>query len=262
MAINPFVIKIFQNLSELHVPFSVATNMPFVTCDQETYNDQSWLFTSLEDVKEFAQTYAAQKMVFRDVLVKKEQFKDLFVDFHSMGVNEIVFCEGKTQHKLELSEIIQFKDNLSIPPLQRPLMNQELQLSTIYFLQEVRKAGVKPDREKLEPLAEEMYANLVRAHFLLPVMVETTEDKKDKLLFPIITDKKGNKFQPVFSDHIQFQKYARKNKPEANSRILLVDLNELQKYLSPQTQGYMLNPDGYCHILTMQQLKFLSEHFK
>lgn len=262
MSIDSHVIKKFQNLKELHIPFSLATNMPFVTCDEDTFNDQSWLFTSLDSLKEFAKKYAEQKMVFRDVVVKKENFKDLFVDFYSMGVNEVVFCEEKNQYKLELSDIIKFQDVSALPPNQRPLVNQELQLSTIYFLQEVRKPGSEPDKTKLEPLAEEMYANLAKSHFLLPVMAVETEEKKEKLLFPIITDKKGNKFQPIFSDHNQYKKYARKSKPEKNIRILLVDINGLQKYLSDQTQGYMLNPDGYCHVLNLQQLKFISERFK
>lgn len=262
MSIEPLIIKKFQALKELHVPFSIATNMPFVTCDEETFNDQSWIFTSLDDVKEFAKKYAEQKMVFRDVVVKKENFKDLFVDFHSMGVNEVVFCEGKEQYQLDLSDFIRFQDNIAVPPNQRPLLNQELQLSTIYFLQEVRKAGVELNKEKLEPLAEEMYANLAKSNFLLPVMVEKTEENKEKLLFPIITDKKGNQFQPVFSDHTQYQKYVRKNKPEKNARVLLVDINGLQKYLLNQTQGYMINPEGYCHVLNQQQLKFIIERFR
>lgn len=262
MSIDSLIIKKFRDLKEMHIPFSLATNMPFVSCDEETYNDQCWIFTSLEAVKEFAERYVSQNLRFRDVVVKKENFKDLFVDFHSMGINELVFCENENIYKLELSDIIRFQENVAVPPNQRPLLNQQLQLSTIYFLQEVRKPGIPLNKEKLEPLAEEMYANLARAQFLLPVIVEKTEESKERLLFPIITDKKGNQFQPVFSDHTQYRKFTLKNKPDDHTRVLMTDISGLQKYLTDKVHGYMLNPEGYCHVINQQQLNFLREHFK
>lgn len=262
MSIDPFVIKKIQNLEEIHVPYSIATNMPFVTCDEETFNDQIWMFTTLESVNEFAKKYAEQKIVFKDVIIKKEAFGAFYMDLHSMGINEIIFCDENAQYKLEFSKLVKIPDLSKMAENQRPLINQELQLSTIYFLQEIRRSGIEQDKEKLEPLAEEMYANLAKSRFLLPVMSKETEDQKETLLFPYLTDKKGNKFQPIFSDHTQYMKHIRKNKPEKNSRVLLVGIEELQKYLLSHVQGYMLNPDGYCHVLTMQQLKFISERFK
>ena len=263
MSINSPAIKKFQSLEEIHVPFCTGTNMPFVTCDDETYNDQIWTFTSLDAVKEFAQTYAQQKLAFRDVLVKKAQFGAFFMDLYSMGINEIVFCDEQGTHKLDFSQIVKFPDFSKMPEKQRPLMNQELQLSTIYFLQEARKSGVEPDKAKLEPLAEEMYANLANSRFLHQVMTDDTQEHtKGKLLFPLLTDKKGNQFQPIFSDHNQYMKHRQKNKPAENTRTLLVGIEELKKYLMKQAKGYLINPDGYCHVLTMQQLEYLIKHFQ
>ena len=262
MSIDATIMKTFQGLPEIHVPFSAATNMPFVTCDQETYNDQIWMFTTNEAVNDFAKKYSEEKIILRDIIVKKEVFGDFFMDLHSMGINEIVFCEKNNIHKLEFSKFVKIPDFSIMPKNQQPLLNPELQLSTIYFFQEIKRPGVEPDKEKLEPLAEEMYANLAKSHFLLPAMRKETEDKKEALLFPYLTDKNGNKFQPVFSDHPQYMKHIRKNKPEGNSRVLLVGIEELQKYLLPHVQGYLLNPDGYCHVLSKQLLKTISERFK
>lgn len=261
MSIDPLVVKKLQSLEEVHIPYAVATNMPFVTCDEETYNDQVWIFSTLNDMQEFASKFADQKILFKDVRLKKEHMPEFYADLHSMGINEIVFCDENAQHKLEFSKLVKINDFSKMPENQRPLFNQELQLSTIYFLQEIRRAGVEPDKEKLEPLAEEMYANVAKSKFLLPAMMEETEDKKGRLLFPYLTDKKGNKFQPIFSDHTQYTKHIRQHKPEKNSRVLLADIEKLQKYLLPHVQGYMLNPDSYCHVLTMQQLKFISKRF-
>lgn len=261
MSIDATLMKKFQNLQELHVPFAAATNMPFVTCDEETFNDQIWIFSSLETATEFCKKYAEQKIVLRDIIVKKEFLGDFFMDLHSMGINELVFCDGADSHKIEFSKFVKIPDFSKLPKNQQPLLNPELQLSTIYFFQEVKRPGVAPDKEKLEPLAEEMYVNLAKAKFLLPVVRKETEDKKEALIFPILTDKNGNKFQPVFSDHQQYAKHLRKNKPKEEVRTLLAGIQELQKYLLPQVQGYLLNPDGYCHALTPQLLKTISEQF-
>lgn len=257
MPIDMNIIKRFQSLSEIHVPFSAATNMPFVTCDEETFNDQIWAFTNSEALLEFSKKYIEQKILLRNIIIKKELFGDFFMDLHSIGINEIVFCEDQTEHKLDFSKIVKIPDFSKLQKNQQPLFNPELQLSTLYFFQEIKRPGVEPDKEKLEPLAEEMYANLAKSRFLLPVMPKKNEDGKEVFSFPYLTDKNGKKFQPVFSDHPQYTKHIRKNKLENNPRLLLVSIEELQKYLLPHVDGYMLNPDGYCHVLTKQLLEII-----
>lgn len=40
-----FIIKKLQNLDEMLVAYSAVTRMPFATCDEESFNDQVWIFT-------------------------------------------------------------------------------------------------------------------------------------------------------------------------------------------------------------------------
>ncbi len=262
MAIDyAFVLKKLRGLKEVHVAYAVATNMPFVTCDEESFNDQIWLFTSMEAVKAFAKKYEEQKILFKDVCVKQESMQEFYMDLHAMGINEVVFCDGGMEHKLELNKMVHIPDFKKLPIQQRPLMNPELQLSTVYFFQEVRRQGAEQDAEKLETLAEEMYANLAKSRFLMPVEMVPTEDKKGSVNLPYIIDNSGNKFQPIFSDHTQYMKYAKKAKPNTNTRVLMVGIADLQKYGVPDSLGYMLNPDGYCHALNQQQLAFIMERF-
>lgn len=262
MAIDyAFVLKKLRSLKEVHVAYAMATNMPFVTCDEETFNDQIWMFTSVEAVQEFAKRYETQKILFKGVRVRQENMQEFYMDLHAMGINEVVFRDGDVEHKLELHKMVKIPDFTKLPIQQRPLMNPELQLSTAYFFQEVRRQGVEQDTEKLEELAEEMYANLAKSRFLMPVQMIPSEDKKGNLNLPYITDKNGNKFQPIFSDHTQYMKHVKKNKPNEHTRVLMVGIPELIKYTVPDGQGYMLNPDGYCHMLNLQQLKFIMERF-
>lgn len=262
MSIDATVMKCFHNLPQIHVLFSAATHMPFVTCDEETYNDQIWVFPNSDTLKKYALKYTELKMPVGDMIIKKEFFGDFFMDLHSIGVNEIIFCENGQEHKLMFSEFVKIPDFSKLPKNQQPLMNPELQLSTLYFFQEIKRPGVEPAKEKLEPLAEEMYANLAKARFLLPVVPQKNEEGKEAFLFPYLTDKNEKKFQPVFSDHPQYKKHLQKNKMETPPRLLLVGIEELKKYLLPHVDGYMLNPDGNCHVLTGQLLDMIIKQFK
>ena len=40
-----FIIKKLQNLDEMLVAYSAVTRMPFAICDDESFNDQVWIFT-------------------------------------------------------------------------------------------------------------------------------------------------------------------------------------------------------------------------
>lgn len=263
MAIDyAFVLKKLRSLKEVHVPYAVATNMPFVTCDEETFNDQVWFFTSMDAVREFAKKYEEKKIMFKGVTVRQESMQGFYGDLHAMGINEVIFVDGGLEHKLEFAKMAQIPDFKKLPIQQRPLLNPELQLSTIYFFQEVRRQGIEQnDTERLEELAEEMYANLAKARFLMPVQVTPSDDKKGSIHLPYITTKEGHKFQPIFSDHTQYMKHVKKNKPTENTRVLMVGIPELQRYSVPDSQGYMLDPDGYCHPLNQQQLTFIMEKF-
>ena len=51
----------FRNPGELYVVMSAATRMPFVLCDENTYDDEVLLYYRLEDAKEKAKQLAADR---------------------------------------------------------------------------------------------------------------------------------------------------------------------------------------------------------
>ena len=261
------VIKRLQRLDQFYVAYAAATHMPYVTCDDETGNDQIWMFPTEESVKEFAAPYLARKIPMHGTRISKEAMPEFYMDLHAMGINEIIFCDGGSQHKLELSKVVRIPDFDSLPATQRPLMNSSLQLSTCYFFQEMRRPGLaadSPDRadhDTLEALAEEMYANLGRSKFLMPVQIFPSVDGKDRLSLPFITTKQGDNYQPIFSDHTQYIKHTKIHKPMDHTKVLLVGIEDLQKHLLSNVKGYLLNPDGYCHVLGAEQLTLIQQQF-
>ena len=56
-----FIIKKLQNLDEMLVAYSAVTRMPFAICDDESFNDQVWIFTDQDKLKTFAEKYKDEK---------------------------------------------------------------------------------------------------------------------------------------------------------------------------------------------------------
>ena len=44
-------IKELQTRDEIFVAYSQATKLPYVICDQESFNDQVWVFATEEEIK-------------------------------------------------------------------------------------------------------------------------------------------------------------------------------------------------------------------
>ena len=56
-------VKELQARETVFVAYSQATKLPYVTCGEETYNDQVWLFADEEKVKAFGKEKAKEKIV-------------------------------------------------------------------------------------------------------------------------------------------------------------------------------------------------------
>ena len=39
-------VKELQNRERVYVAYAQATKLPYVTCDEETFNDQAWVFST------------------------------------------------------------------------------------------------------------------------------------------------------------------------------------------------------------------------
>ena len=44
--------------------YSQATKLPYVKCDEETFNDQAWIFSTEEGIKEFGKKMLEEKGFF------------------------------------------------------------------------------------------------------------------------------------------------------------------------------------------------------
>lgn len=257
------LVRKLQKGEHLYVPFSKDTHLPFVECDKETFNDQIHFFTETGTLAEFVKPYIDDRYEFTTVEIAEDQRLRFLLNLFSIGVNAIVFHDSADEvQAAELTDIVNMVDYSKIPENERPLINAELQLSAIYFMQELRRSIEKRDTSKITDLEEEMSANLVRSTYLFPVDVVTEEvegrTKVKGIRFPYLKDGNDQVIQPIFSDGAELQKFV-KDKP---MQVRQVKFTELEEFLTKDSTGYTLNPYGVNVLLRKEHIKELIERFK
>ena len=188
-----------------------------------------------------------------------------YMNLFAMGINEVVFCDGDQENKIELTKIVRMPDVDALPENRKPILNPQLQLSAAYFLQELRKPGVEPDREALKDLEEEMSANLARSTYLMPVDVEKDEEGKENVRLLYVQNKKGERFFSVVlgaeTKDMLYSSMSQLLGKEVQNRLIQVRFDQLSRYMIKDVQGYVLNPEGINLILRTQQIELLNSYY-
>ena len=231
-------IKKLRTSDSLYVAYARTTNLPYVTCDEETFNDQAWIFAREEDLKEFGKSEAEKKNPIAGMKYDRKNYPQLYGLLHAIGVNAVVFQDGQGSCEVELDEIAKAQDVSKLPPEKRPLFNPSLQLSGIYFMQELRKPVPKEEKTNLKELEEEVIANLMRSEFLVPVLPDQNDPKK--LAMAGIKTKDGKTLQPIFTDVIEFTRFSRGKK----MGMVKVPFEKIITVSIKNAEGYALNPVG------------------
>ena len=99
-------------------------------------------------------------------------------------------------------------------------------------LQELRKQEQPQMTEELKELQEELLAHYGKGTFLIPV--------EENGQIPILKQKDGSLYQPVFTDVLEFQKFT-KGRPV---RSAVVPGEKIAELLMEDVKGVVLNPLG------------------
>ena len=132
-------IKELQNRDMVYVAYSQFTKLPYVKCDEETFNDQAWIFSTEEGIKEFGKKLLDDKVLLMGMRYEKKDYPRLYGTFYAIGVNTVMWVDGEEQVEIDLPDIAKQHDLSKIPEEHRPLLNPTLELSGIYFMQELRR---------------------------------------------------------------------------------------------------------------------------
>ncbi len=259
-----FFARSIQKKEQLFAAYCAATNMPLIVCDDETFNDQVWLFDTEEQFRDFAKTYTEQKMTLKGVKLKNKDFLHFFAMLFTLGVNELVFVNSSGVQSLGLEELVKHPDYSKLPKEQQPITNPELQLTGLYFMQEASRAVPNEEKPKLKELNEELSVNIMKARYMMPIDLadgpesETEKLKEKKFRLPLLKNKNGDILQPVFTDTNEFAKFNKDNK----LRALVIPFNNLSKLLIKDSRGYLLNPMGFHLMMPKELLDSLDQQYE
>ncbi|MDY2937309.1 MAG: SseB family protein [Fusicatenibacter sp.] len=260
---NTFTIKKLQSLEHFFVTFSQITKMPYVECDPETYDDQIYLFTEEENAKEFAKSYVEKNIPLLTVKVLQNQMANFFLGLYAEGVNMLIYHDGVATNRLDLEKVFPKPNEEKIAKEPLPMLNPGLQLTVIYFLQELRRPNQSKDdverSRKLREMEEEMLVNLTRSKFIMAIDVSQVKGEFDPkhpgpdIRIPYIKNQKEEIFQPIYSDIGEFRKFQRD--PNAKIRLAAVSFGQLLPYLMKNAKGFVLNPADVNLVLSREQLE-------
>lgn len=258
---NTFIEQAMRipQLEQLYVIFGAGTRLPFVTCDNEDFADQIWTFVEEGKAKHYADV---RRENFQDavavVKVTKEALLQFFTGLFAYGIDVIMFQEEERLTGIPLDKLVKRPDLSKIPENKRPLLNPQMQLSGIHFMQEMHRK--ERDARLLREYEEEMAANIVRSCFLMPHEIEGDAPLPDgsNIRIPCVKDPKGQMFQPLFTDIQEMVKFD----TEKKFRVATIEFANIQKVLSKEAKGIVINPMSLNIILVAEKIPALIERFR
>ena len=222
-----------RTASELYVLMSGFTKMPYVFCDPDTYDDQVLIFWTEEEAKQEAKKLLENKELVSIVKVENKQLLAFYSSLFAMGVNALSVGRGlEKETRIQLDEFVKRPRADKLPEGQVHVENPEFHLTALYLMQAVRRDPNAAKEEDVKELQEEMLADFQRGRYIVPV-----EPQKG---LPVMKQKDGTIFQPVFTDGAEFAKFNR----EKRFQTAVVEFAKLGEILAPEAKGVMVNPMG------------------
>ena len=218
---------------ELYVVMSAVTKLPFVKCDEETFDDEIFLYYRVEDAKDKAKELLDQRYLTAVAKLEDRQLLAFYTSLYTMGVNCLAVNHGTdTQISIQLQDLVVRKDPAGLPEGKKVIENPALHLTAIYFMQEMRRQEKPQPTGELKDLQEELLAHYSKASFIIAMQ----EDKQ----VPVLKLKNGDVFQPVFTDILEFRKFANGKK----LRTVVVPAEKIPDILAGDSRGVVVNPLG------------------
>ena len=224
------------NLYMIHSDF---TRLPFVYCDDESFDDVAFLFDVKENAEKKSAELSANKQKNTVLELNQEGILRAFTHMAVAGVNAIKYNYQGNDFIIQLDEIIKLSDFSELPPEKRPIENRSLQLTMLYFGQEIRANLDNPNTPEIRELEEEMLVNILKAKFLVPVRDPQDDGQIQMLMLKISND--GGSMIPIFTDNIEFDKMP----GDANVKKIVVEAKNLINFpMTPECDGFLINPMG------------------
>ncbi len=228
------VLGRLRNAEAVYVPISDCTKLPFVSCHPETYDDQAYVFFREEDAKRECARIAAQGNPMHLIRMERKFLLSFYASLLPMGVNCLVIDGGtKEEVQVQLSSLISRKHN-GTDAQGRPIVeNPELVLTALYLLQQLRAGNAGKPAEDTGELQEELMAHYGRGRYIVAVQ----EGKG----VPVIRQKDGKVFQPIFTDIQEFLKFQNSQK-DTKFKTAVIEAEKIGEIMAKEAFGIVVNP--------------------
>jgi len=114
-----------------------------------------------EAAKEFAKSYVEKNTPLLTVKVLRKQMPNFYMGLYAEGVNMVIFHEGDQTRRIELEQIFPKPDMEKMNKQHLPVLNPGVQLTVVYFLQELRKPNQRrDDAERMQKLTAIKFSDL------------------------------------------------------------------------------------------------------
>lgn len=227
------VLAHLRNAKELFVIISLHTKMPFVFCDPETFDDEVLLYKTEKEAQKGGKLLLAQKDPVNIAKLENRHLLSFYSNLFTMGVNALAVNKGlEDEIHLQLGELVKRPDMDNLPDGKKWVENSQFHLTALYFMQQMRKDPKQQMTEEMKEMQEELLVDLQRGKFLVAV-------EPDKGL-PVLKQKDGSVFQPIFTDPDEFRKFNRENK----YRTAVIEYAKIPDILAPEAKGVIVNPVG------------------
>lgn len=217
---------------ELYVLISACTRCPYVFCDPETFDDQVCLLFDLEDAKREVQRLRDEGIPVMAAKMEPPQYLMFYTSLYTLGVNAILVKDGGRKLLLQLAEVVTRAE----PKKQEGFVwveNPQLHLTALYLMQEMRKSPSPSPSKELQEMQEEIGAHFARGQYIQPV-------RREAQGIPLLKMPQGDKFQPIFTDILEFEKFNR----DKSLRPVVVPANKIPDVLAAEASGVVINPLG------------------
>lgn len=227
-------LEALRNPGELYVVMSGVTKLPFVKCDEETFDDEIFLYYREEDANEKVKELREQNYLTAAVRLAPKMLLSFYTSLYTMDVNCLAVNHGTDmQISIQLPDLVVRKDPSRLPDGKKKIVeNPALHLTAMYFMQEMRRQERPQPTEELRELQEELLAHYGKGNFIIAMQ----EDKQ----IPVLKLKNGDIYQPIFTDVLELGKFTKGKK----MRTAVVPAAKIPDILVGASKGVVINPLG------------------
>ena len=231
------VLNNLRNAKEIYVIMSLCTRMPYVVCDKETFDDEVLIYFTEEDIKREGKRLIDEKIPVQIAKVEDKQMLQFYANLSTMGVNCLMIDQYmESACRVQLPELVSrpgaVKNGTPEDEKKTWIENPSLHLTSLYFMQEIRRQKLETMPQELKEMQEEILADFTRGTYITAFQEENG--------VPLLKQKNGDAFQPIFTDIIEFNKFNAKGQFKA----IAIPANNIPKVLVKDAKGVVINPFG------------------